>query len=282
MSTLERVTRISLWILSLFLLAVGFGIIPSYAANSPDTRERLIDKEIKTADSLFANRNIDENAIQALNIYKQLYETGNQTSNIAWRLSMANYFVGLRIEKNADAKKDHFRNGRLIARRAIKFDKDCVACHFWAGVNTALYGESIGTLGSVFLLQDVREHLQSVLDLDPSYAQGGAYRILAIIKEKLPGALGGSNQEAEEYFQKAIEQAPKEPMNYLFLTKLLLKSQPDRSREAAELVLLALSQPVPDAGQVESLEARKELEALIEIDRLAKFKAIQLQASRNE
>jgi len=45
--------------------------------------------------------------------------------------------------------------------------------------------------------------------------------VLALIQQKLPGILGGSNQLAQAYYKRAFEVAPKAPLNYLFFAKFL-------------------------------------------------------------
>lgn len=229
-------------------------------ASEPDAADAANNLEI--ADKIFAQRNVEAHAREALALYQDLYDSGETSAAVAWRLAMAQYFVGLRF--TAESKKsDFFRKGRMIARKATKYSPNCVECHFWAAVNTALYGQSLGAVASLFMLQEVRSHLERVIAIDPSYAYGGAYRILGIIEQNLPGALGGSAQVAEENFRKAIAVSQNEPMNYLFLVKLLQKQNPEKSAKAIDqLVKKGAALPTPSPERVESIEAKTELLAM--------------------
>lgn len=267
MNTLERVARISLWFLGLCFIAIGLGWLPAPALGAKNQAPKQplakLSENLLKADRLFAKRDNPKNANAALSIYQQEYKSGNQDSNTAWRLSMAKYFVGLRLTNDSDQKKELFESGRRVARRALRQFPNCAPCHFWSAVNTALYGETRGTLSSFILLHDVRKHLRKVIELDETYAYGGAYRISGLIQQKLPSALGGSKKRAEDLFKRAIAVAPSEPMNYLFLAKLLLNSDSQRKPEAMSWILEGLSHTPPKNGQVESVEARAELEQLV-------------------
>jgi tetratricopeptide (TPR) repeat protein len=124
-----------------------------------------------------------------------------------------------------------------------------------------LYGESVGIIKMLRTLSTVEGHLKKSTELDPRYAEGGGYRILGIINQKVPGILGGSREEAIKYLEKAIAAVPKEPMNYLFLAKLLAEEEEDLEKAMA-LTSKGLKFPIPPTDYVESREARVELEKL--------------------
>jgi tetratricopeptide (TPR) repeat protein len=126
----------------------------------------------------------------------------------------------------------------------------------------ALYGQSVGVLNMLFTLGSVRDHLNKAVAIDPKYAYGGAYRILGKIDESLPGVLGGSRERARQYYEKAIEAAPDEPVNYFFLAKLLKYSYKDTAG-ARVVALKGMNVPPPEPFRAESIDGLVELQDFI-------------------
>ena len=113
------------------------------------------------------------------------------------------------MTKDSKEKARIFAQGRDAGLAAVALKPDCAECHFWASINMALYGDTVGVFKMLFSLQEIEEHLKQTLKLKPAYVNGGAYRLLGLIEQKLPGILGGSNSRARDYFEKAISIAPR-------------------------------------------------------------------------
>ena len=201
-------------------------------------------------DELFKQRSDPDKAREALRIYRA-------TAPNSWPHSMACQFVGFLLTEDREEKKELFQEGVEAGRKSLESDPDCVPCHFWTGINLALYGDTVGPFRTLASLKEVREHLLTVERLDPAYASAGALRVLGLIEWKLPGVLGGSNARAKRYLTTAIELLPGEPLNYLFLIKIFRDTGDEAS--ASNLIKKAAEIPAPSADQPESLEAWKEL-----------------------
>jgi len=215
----------------------------------------------KKADELFKNRHLEANARKALGLFRSMHDT-TPSSETAWRLAMATYFVGLRVEEEEKLKLKLFEEGRKAALKAAEKDPKCTGCHFWGAINLALYGNTLGPLKIIFQIKTIEKHLKKSLALDPTYAHGGAYRLLGQIQMNLPGIFGGDDLKAESFFHQALKVAPNEPLNYLFLSKLL-KENLDREADASEVALRGLKLPQPSAERLESREALVELKAFV-------------------
>lgn len=222
--------------------------------------------QIKLGDEAFRERQSPEQARLALESYRAAYLKTPSDPEVAWRLAMACYFVGLRLTQDADTKRSLFAEGRDAGEKSISLAPHCAACHFWTAINSALYGQTVGVFKMLFSLDEIRDHLKATIDIDPSYAYGGAYRVLGLIEQKLPGILGGSNTRARDDFQKAVAVAPDEPLNYLFLARLL-KDEFNAPQGAYEVARQALTLPAPTHDRLESREALADLKALIEAPR---------------
>jgi tetratricopeptide (TPR) repeat protein len=183
---------------------------------------------------------------------------GGKEPDPGCEFSMATYFVGLRIETNDDTKRELFREGFEVAERAVLRHPDSVPCRFWSAINAALYGQSVGPFRTFKMLPKVRERLFEVIRRDPGYAWAGAWRLLGLIEQRLPGILGGSNRRAREYFERAIEAAPDEPLNHLFLARLL-RDELGLRQEARAAAARGASIDGLSGDRLESFEALEEL-----------------------
>jgi len=216
----------------------------------------------KEADDAFRLRQDSNNARKAMILYRKIFVENPQNSEAAWRLAMANYFVGLRLTQDSNKKLRYFLEGRDAGIKSTELAPNCAPCHFWTAINMALYGETAGVFKMIFSLATVKNHLKTSMAADPTYAFGGAQRLLGLIEQKLPGILGGDDQRALKYFEQAIVTAPDEPLNYLFLARLLSKElkQPEKAKQVART---GLSVPAPASDRVESIEALNDLKTLI-------------------
>ena len=228
------------------------------------SRQSVALSDLDIADNCFRKRGNEIQARSALERYRGIFAK-IPSWPVAWRLAMAAQFVGNRIEKDSGIKKILFEEGKTAGEYCVKSAPKEAACHFWKAINMILYGQTAGPFKMFFTLPTVREHLQFVADKEPNFAYGGAFRLLGLIHQKLPGILGGSNSVAENYFEQAIAAAPEEPMNYLFLSKLL--DEEKKHGRAITVAKLGASLHNPTKDRFESREAHDELVALIAEDK---------------
>ena len=185
--------------------------------------------------------------------YEALYRADPRDWEAAWRLSMTCYYMGGRVAKDKAEKEAFYAEGRDVALEAVKLNPNCAPCQLLAGVNMALYGESVGVVKMIFTLRPIRRHLRKSLELDPSFAEGAAARTLATIDQVVPFFLGGSKKRALQYYEQALGIDPEEPLNYLFYARFLEKRREYRS--ALSLVERGLALPRPGPERVESAHA---------------------------
>jgi hypothetical protein len=171
---------------------------------------------------------------------------------------MACYFVGFNIAGKKEEKKALFAEGRDAGLYALQHTTVSAEAYFWTAVNMALYGEAVGVVKMLFTLPTVRRYLQASAALDPSYAYGGANRILGKIDESLPALLGGSRERAAALYRKAIAAAPDEPLNYLFLARLLAAAGRS-SDEALAIARQGAALSVNETFRFESIQGLREL-----------------------
>ena len=216
----------------------------------------------EAADDAFRARADHERVRFAASRYDEIYAADPDDWQAAWRVSMACYFLGVRVVDSKEEREALYAKGRDAARRALELSPDCAACHFFAGVNMALYGESVGVLKMIFSVREIRSRLKRSLALDPRFANAAAARTLGLIDQKLPLVLGGSRRRAKAYFEQAVELDPNEPLNYLYYAEFLADSGGDL-RAALAIAERGRALPMPPAERLESLSAVEDLAALV-------------------
>lgn len=103
------------------------------------------------------------------------------------------------------SQKVHFsKEGMNWSERCLQTFDRSVGCHFYRAVNTGLYYEATAIGYQRGLKQMIADALR-VIELDPTYEKGGAYRLLGNIYLKAP--LSGSSRRVTRDLEKARKQA---------------------------------------------------------------------------
>jgi hypothetical protein len=239
---------------------VAVAIAQEDAAGAPgDSRSA----EIEAGDRAYRLRRDPAQAEAALRHYRAAFARTPDDAQVAWRVGMAAYFMGIRHSPTPALKQKSWAEGRDAARRGTEIDPSCAPCHFWTAINMALYGESVGVLKMLFTLKTVRRHLRRCIDLDPGYLYCSALRVQGAIDGRLPGILGGSKQRAGRLFEQAIKGCPDEPLNYLFYAELLERGLHDREG-AIQIARRGLAVPALADERIESIDCQPRLRRLLE------------------
>ena len=189
------------------------------------------------ADALFETMSDMETAENALGLYREALNLTEDKYEPYWKISMMHYYIGEPPESNKE-KKNIFSQAIYYAEKAIQLSPEQPDGYYWRGVNNGKYGESRGVLKSLFLVKPIKSDMNKVIELDPEYEDGGAYRVLGRVYFKLPGFAGGSNEESLKLLEKSIEMGPEDANTRLFLGETLLAmNDTERAREELEYVL---------------------------------------------
>jgi tetratricopeptide (TPR) repeat protein len=141
-----------------------------------------------------------------------------------------------------DEKLEAYDQGRQAAKRAVELAPRNVLAHFWYGTNTARWGQTRGVVRSLFLLPTVKQEIETVLELDPSFAPG--YALAANVYYEVPPLLGGDLDRAEQMFRKGLALAPRFTAMRVGLAKTLIKK--GRLAEARKELQAVLDERAPD------------------------------------
>ena len=130
-------------------------------------------------------------------------------------------------------------DARIAALRSVP---GAVALYFWAGVSWGEWALARGKLAAARggAAGRIRDLAQTVIDVDPSYEQGGGHRIMGRLHDqspKIPLLTGWvSRDKALASLRRALEQGPDNSVNQFFLAEAILDHQPGKIDEARRLL----------------------------------------------
>jgi tetratricopeptide (TPR) repeat protein len=120
-----------------------------------------------------------------------------------------------------EQKLTAYDEGREAARRGLALAPGNVLARFWFASNTARWGQANGVMRSLFLLSTVKEEMQKVVEMDPTFPPG--YALNGNVLLEIPRVLGGNVERAEAMFRKGLALDPKFTSMRIGLARSLLK-----------------------------------------------------------
>ena len=133
----------------------------------------------------------------------------------------------------ARSRKDMKRSAELglqYSTRCLEVAPEEPACYYYRAVNTGLFYKA-NVLGYQVGVKQMIEDSNRVIELDESYDNGGAYRILGELFTKLPQTTTRVNgvtrdlERAENYLNESLRISSEYPENSLLLAENLLEQQ---------------------------------------------------------
>lgn len=214
---------------------------------------------IAQGDKLYAEMKDMATAEKARAKYQEALLKAEDKYEAYWRMARIQYYIGAHTEKKKD-KKIIFSQGIYNAKRAVGLEPEKPDGYYWLGVNYGVYGEARGVLKSLFLVGDIKEAMNKVIELDRSYEDGGPDRVLGRVFFKVPGFAGGSKKKSLEHLLKSKEFGPADPLTRCYLADTYLAhKEVDKAREELEYVLSTEPDPRWVSGVKECKEEAKKM-----------------------
>jgi len=231
-----------------------FLVILPFFLFSQDSNQAL-----EQADDLFEQMADMETAQQALDLYRTALNEAENKYEPFWKISRLLYYIGEHTE-NKKEKKNTFSQAVYYAEKAIQLGPEKPDGYYWRGVNNGKFGESKGILKSLSLVKPIKSDMNKVIEIDPAFEDGGAYRVLGRVYFKLPGFAGGSKEESLKLLKKSTEFGPDDANTRLFLGETLLAmDETEKAREELEFVLSLEEDPLWKSDVSSAKQQAKEL-----------------------
>lgn len=237
---------------------------------------------------------------RALEAYREAVETAPDDLRARRGLLHALYFQGEHLASGADARREVFDRGKSAAEEALARlagaadadpesfrelapeeratrlraagvpAEDAAALYFWSGVHWGLWGDAYGRFAAARegVAGTVRDDARTALTLAPTVERAGPHRVLGRLHAeapKIPFFTGWVDRErAIAELERAVELAPDEPLNRIYLAEALLAHRPGRREDALAQLRAVRELPVEPPRAVETDSAREHARRLLE------------------
>lgn len=197
-----------------------------------------------------------------------------------WKLARALFFRAKYTGVLPDAQRSTFRKAREAGEEAIaqlrgspgsRRERDALPTYFWTAVAWGEWGLLAGRYqaAKAGAATRVRDYAAAVIALDPTFEEGGGYRILGRLHHRAPRVpmvtAWVSRGEAVRNLRLAVKTAPRNFVNRHFLAEALADQGGAGKAEAIRIEKEILADTPSPAHLVEDAsiqaEARRNLEA---------------------
>ena len=154
-----------------------------------------------------------------------------------------------------------YEEGIAAGRRAIALQANRPEGHFWVAATMGAMAESFGLRQGIKYRKPVKDELETVLRLDPSFMQGSADRALGRWYFKVPRLFGGSDKESEAHLRASLKYNPNSTASHFFLAELYLDN--DRKADARTEVQAVIEAPLDPNWTPEDQEFKAKARKLL-------------------
>ena len=182
----------------------------------------------KDPDSLYADREHLPNALDAAALWESRMSGDARDFEAEWKLARACYWLGGHVPAND--RRRQYERGIDAAKRAAALHPERPEGHFWMAANMGAMAESFGLRAGLRYKGPVKQELETVLRVDPSYLLGSADRALGRWYFRVPRLFGGSKDRSVEHLRRSLTYSPDSTASHYFLAETLLDM--DRREEA--------------------------------------------------
>jgi len=186
-------------------------------------------------------------------VYQPLLKQDSQNYKLWWQYSRALNFYGMYFASSRQEKIKIYAKAKTAAENAVQISPDGIDGHVWLGITLGNWGRSRGVLKSLKVIPDVVKNMQEVITKAPSRNEAVAYRVMGTLYFRAPGSplSIGNKEKSLEYFKKAIQLAPNNKKNYLYISQVYYSKK--KYAVALDYVKKALNKPIRPKHKIEEL-----------------------------
>lgn len=166
-----------------------------------------IAENVAKAERLFSERSEIENLREAVKTLAAARNPDQRNYEVEWKFAKYSYFLGKAEQTESDAI-EAFEKGRDAGRIASRVEPKKPDGHFWFGANLGELARISPVTVGIKSVDDIREAMNAVIAIDPSYQNGSAYDALGQLEMATRTLKNGTTQKAIEFYEKGIELSP--------------------------------------------------------------------------
>jgi tetratricopeptide (TPR) repeat protein len=215
--------------------------------------------QAQNPDDLYNDREHLASARKAADIWSAAVSADPRNFDAAWKLARVHYWLGGHAPQ--EERRAFLQKGITAAQQAIAAQPNRPEGHFWSAANMGTMAESAGLTAGLKYRKPVKNELETVLKLDPSFMDGSADRVLGRWYFRVPGLFGGSKTQAEAHLRASLKYDPNSTVSHYFLAELLLDV--GRKSEARAELQKVIDAPFNAQWAPEDKEYKEKARALL-------------------
>jgi len=212
------------------------GITPSDAA--------AISESLKKSDELFKQREDLAKLQEAVKTLAAVRNPDRRNYEVEWNFAKYSYFLGKKL--TGEKEKDQiFEDGKQAGKIASRMEPNKPEGYFWYAANLGEQSKMSPVTVGLKSVDDIREAMNKVIEIEPAYQSASAYDALAQIELNTAGMLGGKPEKAVEYLEKALTISQENTYIYLHLAEAYIATgkKPEAKKQLEYLLKM---KPNPD------------------------------------
>lgn len=204
----------------------------------------LIDETVTKCDALFKAREDLAKLREAVKLLGAVRNPDVRNFEVEWKFAKYSYFLGKKEVDEKDKEKA-FAEGAQAGRIASRLESRKPDGYFWYAANLGEQAKLSPVTVGVKSIDDIKEAMNKVIELDPRYQNGSAYDGLAQIELSTAGLMGGKPEKAVEYLEKGLAVEKENTYLYLHLAEAYLATgkKPEAKKQLEHLLAM---KPNPD------------------------------------
>jgi tetratricopeptide (TPR) repeat protein len=198
------------------------------AAETPESifPPEQISAALTQAETAFNQRDGSDRFEKALAQLDAVRSPGQRSFEVEWKFAKYSYFLGKETADQAESERI-FERGRDAGNIASRLEPNKPDGYFWFAANLGEMSRRSPITVGIKSVDDIREAMNKVIELDPGYQNASAYDGLAQLELATRLTNGGSAEKAVELLQKGLTLSQDNAYLHLHLGEALLAVKKD-------------------------------------------------------
>ena len=226
---------------------------------APPANTALIGETVTKCDALFKERADLAKLREAVKSLAAVRNADARNFEVEWKFAKFNYFLG-KHSTNEKEKEKAFEEGAAAGRIASRVEPNKPDGYFWYAANLGEQAKLSPVTVGVKSVDDIKEAMNKVIEIDPKYQNASAYDGLAQVELSTAGLMGGKPEKAVEYLEKALTIDDDNTYLHLHLAEAYLATG-KKAEAKKQLEYLLNMKPNPDyiPEHAETVEKAKKM-----------------------
>jgi tetratricopeptide (TPR) repeat protein len=225
----------------------------------PAANPALVNETVTKCDALFKERQDLTKLREAVKSLAAIRNPDQRNFEVEWKYAKYNFFLGKHLADEKEKEKA-FEDGAQAGRIASRIEPNKPDGYFWFGANQGELSKLSPVTVGVKSVDDIKEAMNKVIEIDPTYQNASAYDGLAQVELNTAGMMGGKPEKAVEYLEKALQIEDDNSYLHLHLAEAYIAvGKKEEAKKQLEYVLKMKPNPDYAPEHEEVIEKAKKL-----------------------